>query len=55
MPSKTKKQHNFMQMSRSAKGRARLRKMGRKPAPKEVAAEFVRADKRGKRGGKKGR
>jgi hypothetical protein len=46
MPSKSEKQHNFMQMSRSAKGRAQLRKMGRKPAPKKVAEEYARADKR---------
>ncbi len=45
MPSVSDKQHNFMQMSRSERGRARLRSLGKKPAPVSVAEEFVRADK----------
>ena len=56
MPSKTGKQHTMMQMSSSKKGRARLRQVGVEPAPKKVAEEFARADKKaGKFQGKKGR
>ena len=48
MPSVSSKQEHFMQMSRSPEGRARLRRFGSKPAPVEVAKEFVKADKKTK-------
>lgn len=47
MPSKSKKQHNFMAMCASSKGRQKAK--GKCP-PESVAEEYVRADKRkGKR------
>lgn len=45
MPSTSRKQHNFMLMSQSRRGRARLRAMGRKPADMATAKEFTAADK----------
>lgn len=45
MPSTSLHQHNFMAMSRSAKGRAALRASGKKPAPASVGKEFTKADK----------
>lgn len=42
MPSKTRKQHNFMAMCASSKGRAKAK--GKCP-PKKVAKEFMKADK----------
>lgn len=45
MPSKNKSQHQFMAMSASAEGRARLKSLGKKPAPMAVAKEFLAADK----------
>ena len=50
MPSKTKKQEHFMQMSASQEGRAALRKYGKKPAPQKVAEEFFSADRAKKKG-----
>lgn len=47
MPSKSKKQHNFMLMSLYAPEKLK------KPAPKKVAAEFIEADKKKKRKKKK--
>lgn len=44
MPSKSESQHTFMAMSASKKGRARLKAMGKKPAPMSVAKEFLAAD-----------
>lgn len=44
MPSSSSKQHGFMAMSRSTKGRAKLRASGKKPAPAGVADEFMKAD-----------
>lgn len=45
MPSESQAQHAFMAMSRTAKGRAELRRHGRKPAPVAVASDFMKADK----------
>jgi hypothetical protein len=45
MPSTSEKQHNFMAMSQSAKGRAVLRAHGETPAPASVGKEFIQADK----------
>ena len=45
MPSTSARQHNFMEMSKSAAGRRALRAHGRKPAPAGVASEFTSADK----------
>ena len=47
MPSKTRKQRNFMAMCASSKGRAKAK--GKCP-PKKVAREFVKADKGVRRG-----
>ena len=47
MPSKTRKQYNFMAMCASSKGRAKAK--GRCP-PKKVAKEFLKAGKRKSRG-----
>jgi hypothetical protein len=44
MPSVSQAQHGFMAMSRTAKGRAALRAHGKKPAPAEVANEYLAAD-----------
>lgn len=48
VPSKTAKQHRFMAMCSSAKGRAKAR--GKCPSRK-VAHEFMEADKRKRRSG----
>lgn len=48
MPSKTKKQHNFMAMASTPEGRAKLADKGIDLPPVSVAREFVKADK-GKR------
>jgi len=45
VPSVSKAQHAFMAMSRTAKGRAKLRASGKKPAPVSVANEFLQADR----------
>jgi hypothetical protein len=45
MPSVSDDQAKFMRMSKSPKGRKWLKAHGKKPAPKKVASEFVRADK----------
>ena len=45
MPSVNVHQHGFMAMSRTAAGRAKLRAHGKKPAPVDVANEFMHADK----------
>ena len=45
MPSVSSAQHNFMAMSRSAKGRAALRASGKTPAPASVGKEFTEADR----------
>ena len=45
MPSTSKAQHAFMEMSKSAAGRAKLKASGKKPAPVSVAKEFSAADK----------
>jgi hypothetical protein len=45
MPSVSKAQHAFMAMSQSPKGRAALRKSGKKPAPASVGTEFIKADR----------
>lgn len=45
MPSKTKKQHNFMAMASSAEGRAKLAAKGVELPPVSVAREFVKKDK----------
>ena len=45
MPSKTKKQANFMRMCASSEGRKKAK--GKCP-PKKVAKEFAQADKRKK-------
>lgn len=44
MPSESSEQHGFMAMSETAKGRAKLRAHGKKPAPVSVAKEFMAAD-----------
>ena len=44
MPSVSQAQHGFMEMSRTAAGRRKLRAHGKKPAPEGVAAEFSHAD-----------
>jgi len=44
MPSVSKAQHAFMAMSRTAKGRKQLEAHGKKPAPNQVASEFMKAD-----------
>lgn len=45
MPSVSKKQHNFMAMAASAKGRAWLKKHGKKAPPVSVAKDYLAADK----------
>lgn len=45
MPSTSRSQHAFMEMSKTAKGRAALRSYGKKPAPVGVAKEFSSADR----------
>ena len=45
MPDVSKSQKRFMAMSKSPKGRARLRQYGKAPAPVSVANEFLSADK----------
>lgn len=42
MPSKTKKQHNFMAMAANPKSRKKMK--GKKP-PMKVAREYMKADK----------
>ena len=44
MPSTSQAQHGFMAMSRTAKGRAQLEAHGKKPAPTDVASEYMKAD-----------
>lgn len=53
MPSKSQKQHNLMAMCSTTKGRKRARKLGIKCPPMSVAKEYMRADARKKKGGKK--
>ncbi|MDZ7378845.1 MAG: hypothetical protein ONB06_05790 [candidate division KSB1 bacterium] len=48
MPSRSEKQRRFMQMAAHESGRRWARRHGVKLPPKEVAEEFVRADKRKK-------
>lgn len=45
MPSVSQAEHGFMEMSRTAAGRRKLRAHGKKPAPVSVANEFHEADK----------
>ncbi len=45
MPSKSLSQHNFMAMSDSPAGRAKLKAEGVKVPPKGVAHDFKQADK----------
>lgn len=45
MPSVSASQHAFMAMSRTAKGRAKLKSYGKKPAPASVGKEFTEADR----------
>jgi len=45
MPSESGAQHAFMEMSKTAKGRAQLKAHGKEPAPKAVASEFSSADR----------
>lgn len=45
MPSVSEKQHNFMAMSRSKKGREALKHSGKDPAPVTVAKDYTMADK----------
>ena len=45
MPVVSKAQQGFMAMSKTAAGRAALRKHGKKPAPRGVADEFLKASK----------
>jgi hypothetical protein len=51
MPSVSQAQHGFMEMSRSAAGRRKLKAHGKTPAPKDVADEYHHADT-GKKVGK---
>ena len=51
MPSVSQAQAGFMAMSKTSKGRAILKKHGKKPAPASVAADYQAADK-GKKIGK---
>lgn len=44
MPSTSQAQHGFMAMSRTAKGRAELKAHGKKPAPENVASDYMKAD-----------
>ena len=44
MPSVSQAQHGFVEMSRTAAGRAKLRAHGKKPMPPKVAAEYHKAD-----------
>lgn len=43
MPAESKAQFAFAAMSRTAKGRAALRKSGKKPMPADVGKEFTEA------------
>ena len=45
MPVESQAQAGFMAMSRTAKGRAALRAHGKKPAPANVAEDFLKASK----------
>lgn len=45
MPDVTLRQHGFMEMSKTAAGRRKLKAHGKKPAPVAVAKEFTHADK----------
>ena len=45
MPSVSQSQNAFAAMSKTAKGRAILRRSGKKPMPVSVAAEYLSADK----------
>ncbi len=45
MPDVSRAQQGFMAMSRTPKGRAKLRSHGKTPAPAKVANEFLQADK----------
>ncbi len=45
MSSVSQAQAGFMAMSKSPKGRAILKKHGKKPAPASVASEYQAADK----------
>ena len=45
MPSSSGKQHRFMAMASTDKGRAKLQSEGVKVPPKDVATEYRHADK----------
>lgn len=45
MPSTSGSQHRFMAMASTAKGRAKLKREGKKMPPMDVAMEFRHADK----------
>jgi hypothetical protein len=45
LPSTSKAQHGFAGMSSTAKGRSKLKTEGKKPMPKKVAKDFLKADK----------
>jgi hypothetical protein len=45
MPSLSPAQHGFAAMSKSAKGRAKLRAEGKTPMPQNVAQEYMNADR----------
>lgn len=45
MPSQSGKQHRFMAMASTPKGRAKLEAEGKNPPPAPVAKEYVHADK----------
>jgi len=45
MPVSSRAQAGYMGMSKSAKGRAKLRAEGKKPVPTDVATEFLQASK----------
>ncbi|HZR03612.1 MAG TPA: hypothetical protein VFA81_10625 [Burkholderiales bacterium] len=51
MPSVSQAQHGFMEMSRTAAGRRKLKTHGKTPAPAKVADEYHKADT-GKKVGK---
>jgi hypothetical protein len=45
MPSSSQAQHAFAAMSKTAKGRAILRRSGKKPMPVSAANDYLSADK----------
>jgi len=47
MPAVSKAQRRFAAMSRSPEGRARLKRMGKKPMPSDVAGEFDKGSEKG--------